>query len=76
MGDQSRTALKAALKSKKKASKVKKSKRKYRALDEGKESDGEAGWEEVEEDELRQATTEIALEEKGEHTVIDGRRKG
>jgi peptide chain release factor len=76
LGDQSRTALKAALKSKKKASKVKKSKRKYRALDGGKESDGEAGWEEVEEDELRQATTEITLEEKGEHTVIDGRRKG
>jgi len=76
LGDQSRTALKAALKSKKKASKVKKSKRKYRALDEGKEGDGEAGWKEVEKDEFGQATIEVTVEEKGDHTVTDGRQKG
>lgn len=48
-GSESRTQLKAAIKTKKKASKAKKARRKYRKLAEGKE--GEEQEEEVEEDE-------------------------
>lgn len=55
MGDQSRTAIKAAIKSKKKASASKKKRRKYRALEAEKETNKQA---EVELDEkLDQATT-------------------
>lgn len=42
-GDQSRTMIKAEINRKKKASKNKKSKRKYRALDEAKRQASEAG---------------------------------
>ncbi|KAK8200102.1 peptidyl-tRNA hydrolase domain-containing protein [Phyllosticta capitalensis] len=43
LGDESRTAIKRAEASKKKASKTKKSRRKYRALDEAKKAAAEAG---------------------------------